>query len=386
MTFDFKKSRRLKLGGTGNGGSGKTCCLILAATALLTAACQDLRNAATTPGTDDDPTPSAPSGNFLYVASGACYGGGVATQLGVQTIARFSLASGLYDRTIADYLNLSGGTTEVPNAIDSFDADRLVVAVETGSTTRRIDLVDRSGTGVQTYFSSTAAFNQVLRAIVKLSDGTFLISKGATPPSGTTGGIEKFTSGKSRLLQGANPWILNPAGSCTGSNVTVSGAISLPQTGKILMAHAGTGAARLALISAAGYAATGDCLAVAASPLATSMPTALLQHPSGDILVAYGNPLSSGNFIYSYRVNETTNTISAGTVAYSNSSVVMGPSAMAVDPSTGDVFVANAASTFNSIEKFTYDSTTQKLTRVGSLPFVQQQLATRCVSGLSVGP
>jgi|GEM_PF-1655428 len=368
--------------------------LVFAAlSALALSSCKQIRSV----GDEDDgggeeaADPSTPSaGDFIYVASGACFTGGVVTLPGVQTISRFSLKSGLYERTIADYLRLSGVTTEMPNAITGYSKNKLLVAVETGSTTRRLDLVDTGGSSVQTYLSSSLGFTQVLRHVFRMSDGSVLVSKGATPPTGTTGAIEKFNPSKSRITQGANPLVLNPltngAATCTGSNVTVAASISLPTSGKILLAHAGTGAARLALISATGYATTADCLATIAAPIVTAMPTAMVQHPSGDILVAYGSATTASNYIYSYKVDETTNVISAATLAYANPSIIMGPSAMAVDPDTGDVYVANGASTFNSIEKFSYNTTTQTLTRVGSTPHIEPGVLTRCVSGLHIGP
>jgi hypothetical protein len=338
---------------------------------------------------EDSDTPAA-QGDFIYVASGACYAGGATTLAGVQTITRFSLSSGLYERTVADYFRLSGVTTEMPNAIAGYSDTKLIVGVETGATTRRLDLVDTAGNAVQTYLSNATAFNQVLRHVFMMTDGSVLVSKGATPPAGTTGAIEKFNSAKARITQGANPLVNNPltngGATCTGSNVTVAASISLPTSGKILLAHAGTGASRLAMISATGYATTADCLATIAAPVATAMPTAMVRHPSGDILVAYGSATTASNYIYSYKVNETTNVINSATLAYFDPSIVMGVSAMSVDPDTGDVFVANGASTFNSIEKFTYSSTTQTLTRVGTAPHISPSVFTRCVSGLHVGP
>lgn len=354
--------------------------------ALSLSACKQPRELSS----DDDSDTPAAQGDFIYVSSGTCYAGGATTLAGVQTITRFSLSSGLYERTVADYFRLSGVTTEMPNAIAGYSDTKLIVGVETGATTRRLDLVDTAGNAVQTYLSNATAFNQVLRHVFMMTDGSVLVSKGATPPAGTTGAIEKFNSAKARITQGANPLVNNPltngGATCTGSNVTVAASISLPTSGKILLAHAGTGASRLAMISATGYATTADCLATIAAPVATAMPTAMVRHPSGDILVAYGSATTASNYIYSYKVNETTNVINSATLAFFDPSIVMGASAMTVDPDTGDVFVANGASTFNSIEKFTYNSTTQTLTRVGTAPHISPSVFTRCVSGLHVGP
>ncbi len=361
--------------------------LFLAFMALGLASCIQQRDLNGGNGSD---TLDTPQGDFIYVASGACYAGGATTLTGSQTIARYSLKTGLYERTVADYFRLAGSTTEFPNAIAGYSDTKLIVGVETGSTTRRLDLVDTAGNAVQTYLSNATAFNQVLRHLFMISDGSVLVSKGAAIPSGTTGAIEKFNSAKARITQGASPVISNPltngAATCTGSNVSVVASISLPTTGKILLAHAGTGASRLAMISANGYAATTDCLATIAAPVATAMPTAMVRHPSGDVLVAYGSATTSSNYIYSYKVNETTNVINSATLAYFEPSIVMGASAMSVDPDTGDVFVANGANTFNSIEKFTYNATTQTLARVGSAPHISPSVFTRCVSGLHVGP
>jgi hypothetical protein len=310
---------------------------------------------------------------YLYVTSGACYGGGVALATGSNTIVAYDLTTGAIKHYIRDYNTASPGDS--PVGIREFNANYFLVSVENAAG-RRIDIVRKDGVEQDNYINNSAALSATMRGIFLMPDKSLLVSKASA--------IEKFASGKSRVTIGANPFVNAPAGVCATTNVNVSSLLALPN-GKILYTHANTSPNnKTVLIGANGYTAAGDCLSSQAAPVTTSLPTASLLHSSGKLLIAYGSTTATSNSIYSYDLNQTTNAFSGATLAYTDYGIVNGPSAMAEDPVTGDVYVANATSTFNTIEKFTFNSSTGVLTRATTLPFVQNSVFSRCVTGMAV--
>ena len=310
--------------------------------------------------------------SVLYVSSGSCYGGGVTTLTGSATVVAYNL-DGSYNHMVVDYNALSPGDS--PVGITEYDAYNLLIVVENTSG-RRIDLVKKNGSGVSSYLFNSTALSAVLRSIVKLADTSLLVSK--------TSAIERFSSGKSRVTQSGNPYVNAPAGSCSTSTTMING-ITASSTGKIIYTHAAaTPNNRIGVIAAAGYAAAADCLSATTAPTTLAMPTDPLLHSSGKILVAYGSTTNASNFIYAYDYTDSTGVLSNATAAYTDSSIINGPSAMAEDTSTGNIYVSSATSTFNTIEKFTFNPTTKLLTRVGTLPFIAPQVFSRCVSDMKV--
>lgn len=309
----------------------------------------------------------------LFVASGGCYGGGVTVSTGSATVSAYDLTSGNLKRVIVDYNAFSPG--DMPVGIVDFDPENLLITIENTSG-RRIDLVRKDGSSVQTYISNSTALSAVLRSIIMLPDLSLLVSKSSA--------VEKFAPSKSRILQGANPYINAPAGSCATSTTLIS-SIGVFPNGKILYSHAAaTPNNKIALISSAGYAVAGDCLAAQGGPTTVALPTGVLIHSSGKTLVSYGSTTSASNFIYSYDVNSTANTISNALSAFYDPAVVNGPSAMTEDPYTQYIYVANGLSTSNTIERFSLNPN-GTLTRLSSKPFVGNSLYTRCISALKVG-
>lgn len=313
------------------------------------------------------------NGRYLYVVSGACYGGGVTTSTGAATVSRFNKSTGAFERVLVDYNSMGAGDNPV-GIVDN--GDSLLVLVEnTGG--RRIDVIDKDTFDVNTYLTNTTALSAVVRALVKLTDGSLLVSKSSA--------VEKFNAAKARVTMGASPYINAPAGSCATSTTLISSATTL-SNGKIVYAHAAaTPNNKFAIISATGYSAAGDCLAGQAGPTTTALPTGVLMHSSGKLIVTYGSTTAASNLAYAYDLNITTNAISGATSAYSDFGNLYGPSAIAEDPETTDVFIANALSTFNTIERFSFDSTSKTLTKLGTSPFIRASIYTRCVSGMVVG-
>jgi len=316
-------------------------------------------------------TPSPGSGNdlYLYVASGACYGGGVTASAGLGLVTKYRLDTGAYVDVIADYSE--NATTDLPADLQNYDDDFLMVLVENATTTsfRRVDLIPKRGSRVPeglTY--GGGAFSGILRALHLLADGSVLTSR--------SGAISKFDSDFQLTATG---FVNAPTGACATSTTLMADMVEL-SSGKIVFAHsAASPNNKLGLMSADGT----TCLAAQAGPVTTALPTDLLLHSSGNLLVAYGSTTATSNLIYSYDINQTGNTFTAYQ-SYSNSAFVNGPSRMVEDVTTGDVYIANATSTYNTIEKFTYNSSTRMLTRAQNFPFIRFSGSTRCVSGMVI--
>lgn len=330
----------------------------------------------TTDGNDDDNVSTTPS-RFLYVASGACYGGDAtagATASGSNIVSRYNIDTGAFDSLIVDYNAIS--TSDQPVGIVDWDADNLLVLVENGGT-RRVDKVNKKTGAVLTYLSSSVLNTQV-RSLVKLADGSLYVSKGTA--------IEKFNANRVRVTAGTNPYVNAPAGNCATSTTMISGVDTL-SNGRLFYAHAGaTPNNRVGIIASTGYVAAGDCIQGVTVTTTTSLPTAVLRVKDTEhVLVASGSSVSASNRIDSYALaSATTAVIPAPVQAYTDFSYVTAPSAMIQDQSTGLIYVANARATHNSIEAFTYDTTTKLLTRQ-SPSFLVNSIYTRCVSGLAIG-
>lgn len=319
-----------------------------------------------------EPTPT-PS-RTLLVSSGACYAGGVTTSGGSNLIAAFDATTGEFKRVLVDYNTFSPGDS--PMGIVDFSADKILVLVEnTGG--RRIDIVNKDGTGLSTYLTNGTALNAIVRRIDKHTDNSLVIAKVTA--------IEKFNYGKGRYTQGATTPFINTPGSSCGTAASAMTGLAVMPNGKIIYTHAATSPNnKIAIISAQGYITTADCLASQAAPATTALPTAALLHSSGKLLVSYGSTTAPSNSIYSYTINPTTNAFSNATASINNPGIINGPSAMTEDTTTGHVFVANGNTTFNNVEKFALDSTTQALTRVSDGSFLPSQIYTRCVTDLKV--
>lgn len=314
------------------------------------------------PVTEDPPL-------YLYIASGACYGGGVTASTGLGIVTKYRLDTGAYEDVIVDYSEFA--TTDLPADIQNYDDDYLLVLVENATTTtsRRVDLIPKRGSRVPeglTY--GGGAFSGILRALSVLSDGSILTSR--------SGAISRFNSDFQLTSSG---FISAPTGACATSTTLMADVVEL-SSGKLVFAHAAaTPNNKLGLMSSDGA----TCLAAQAAPITTSLPTSLLLHSSGNLIVSYGSTTAGSNVIYSYDINQTANTFTAYQ-SYSNSAVVNGPSQMVEDPRNGDIYVANATAAYSNIEKFTYNASSRMMTRAQSYPFIRFSGSTRCVSGMVI--
>ena len=324
--------------------------------------------------------PATPADNtnppiYLYVASGACYGGDTtanAIATGSNTITRYHLDSGTFDKVIFDYNTLASG--DQPASIIDNGKDELLVLIENAGS-RRIDLLDKNTGQVRNYLTNSI-FTTVMRDFTRLSDGSLLISKSAS--------IEKFNENKSRITSGASPFINAPAAPCATSTTLMTSVVQL-SNGLIAYTHAATAPNnRLGIVKASGYVTPTDCLAGITMATTTALPTALLEERDGDVLVSSGSATTASNFIYSYQVNTSSGAISNPIPAYTDFTYISAPSAMIQDPTTGDIYVASARATLNSIERLTYDTGSRTLTR-NAPTYSGNSIYTRCVSGLAIG-
>lgn len=319
--------------------------------------------------TSSAPSAAAYTGGYIYIASGTVYAGNtITTATPVNAVVRYR-KDGTFDRIVRDY---SSSAPDSPVDIVDWDASHILVLVENASS-RRVELVAKDGSSVTTWIANATALSAQLRRMWPTHDGGLLVSKGTM--------IEKFNSSGSRVLNGANAFIQSPTGNCA-TTATLNTGMALGPSNVIFTIHAAASPnAQINLISANGFAIAGDCIAALDSPGANHFPTAILAPVSGRMLVAFSNATGPVHQIYSYTVTATT--IGSAVQAYNNTSVLQGISYMTVD-GDGYVYVASANSTFNTIEKFSYNSTTGILTRIGSTAFLGPNVFTRSISGMIV--
>jgi hypothetical protein len=329
---------------------------------------------------------------YIYVAasglstSTGCYGGGVSTTgaSAPNVVSRFRLENGAFDKVVCDWSPYSGDN---PVSIDNDYADsgKLMVLVENATSGRRIDLCDIASGAITTYLSS-AGFGGVLRKLRTLPKGDVYVSDSTS--------IERFDPNKNRVTgAGAYPnnaFIQSPPGNCATATTNISAFFVTPSLGRVLFAHAAaTPNNHIGYIESDGYRGNAtDCLPTAkiAAPSTTAMATHFLLHSSGKMLVAYGSTTAASNFVYAYDFDETNGgaPLTGATSAYFNTSVLNGPSSMVEDTQTGAVYVANALSTLNTIEKFAFSSSSKTLTRATTSPFIASQLMTRCMADMLI--
>jgi hypothetical protein len=217
---------------------------------------------------------STPAPRYLYVASGACFGGDQtvgALATGSATIARYNLSTGAFDNVIFDYNAYSGGS-DMPAGMIDYDSENLLVLVEnTGG--RRIDRVNKLTGAVQTFLSSSA-ISSTARDLVRMLDGGYMVSRATA--------VERFNANKVRVTAGANPYINAPAGSCATTVTNMVGTVQLPG-GLIVFGHsmnANSTNNRIGVIASTGYNVAGDCKTGMQAPSTMAQPTALINPSS----------------------------------------------------------------------------------------------------------
>jgi hypothetical protein len=319
---------------------------------------------------------SVPTSASLYVASGACYAGGVVTASPSNQILKYRLDTGAKVATTVDYRNQTPGDS--PVGIAGLNSNSVISVVENVNG-RHLDEIDRNGRSGSLYLVNATAFIASLRGISKTTDGSFLITR--------TTSIEKFTAFRTRVLNGGAAFINAPVGACSAMTTALTFAIEL-KSGKVLVGHAGsTPNNKIALFNNGGYSVVGDCLSAGVAPTITAMPVAAVEVSNDTFLVAYASVNPADNKILAYKIDTSISTnlaIATVKTVLSNPSLMMGASAMVYDADTQSVFVASAPATSEKIERFTWDNTAQTLTRVGSRPFLVDPNLS-CVSSMYIG-
>lgn len=344
------------------------------------------------PEPETDPGPTYVTKHYLYVAAGACYSGNGNTTFTATTasnvVFKWDLDSGNY-HVVADYNNAAAGTT--PVGISEMGSNHIAVLIENGTSTgaRRIEKIAKADGAASTYYSYMSnngnnVFSGILRAFDYLAtEGSFLISRSTA--------VEKVNSTPNRSLYAGNAWVNAPAGACASTATAITD-ISRTAQGHVIYTHANTAQNKVIITSKDGASAAGGCLAGQAAPNAASFPTSVVYEPTANqVLVSYaGNTTATDiNSIYAYDLTETASTASlaGATRAYQDVNFVYGVSAMAYDKVNKNLYVATANSTATAVagynvEKFSYDSTTKALTKVGNPPLIPHFWATKCIAGM----
>lgn len=321
---------------------------------------------------ENDSVSSADAGPWIFVASGSTYAGnGVTMSTPVNVVSRYSI-DGVFQKLVRDY---STSTGDSPVGMVDYDDDEIAVLVEnTGG--RKIEIVKKDGSGVTgTITLPVGTINTVVRQLAMALDGNFIFAR--------TTALEKYTSAGSRITgAAAGPYVSAPAGTCATTNTNVV-SVEIGPNGSVFMVHAAASTNNQTnIIASGGYFVAGDCLTAKDGATANHYPTTALYHTaSGDMLIAYGNNTGAVHQIYGY--DATVNSLTGDTLAYNSTSVLQGINDM-IEMPDGSILASAAASTFNTIEKFTYDATSKTLTRVGTTSFIGPTLYTRSVSAIVV--
>lgn len=165
---------------------------------------------------------SSVKNRYLYWASASNCFTGITTPpahlLGINVVARMPLEGGPIE-LVWDYSIEPHGEQEIPVGLDFDDTSKtLLVSVE--GPVRRIDFIDVTSKS-RLRFIQNSSFNSQLRSLALFEAGNILISRSAA--------IELFTSSGNRLTLGANPWVNNPQGACTGSNTQILRVLTTPK-------------------------------------------------------------------------------------------------------------------------------------------------------------
>ncbi|MBC7371447.1 MAG: hypothetical protein H7326_07780 [Bdellovibrionaceae bacterium] len=315
---------------------------------------------------------------YLYIQSGGCFAPtGLTASNASKTISRINLTNGTVDRTIVDY---TANLTDTPVAIAPLDADNIYVLIEnTGG--RRVEILNKTSGASQNFLVNGTALTGVVRSMNFASDGSIIISKSSA--------VERFSSSKTRLPNTGTTFMSAPAGTCATSTNAIT-ATAMTKAGDLMYAHSFSSASannRIGMTTGSAAAAS-TCYNGYGSPNIAAFPTAMAYIGSmNHLLVAYSSSTIALNQVMAYTVDETAHTMTqAASAAYSTTSVINGPTAIAYDSATGFVYVANGTTVnANSIEKFTYDPTSQALTRVGTTPFSSATVNHNCINSMFVG-
>lgn len=333
------------------------------------------------------PTPTPNNTKYLYVSSGACYVGNLtATQTTANTgsglIEKIDLTTGQpVGMPVVDYNQRQIG--DWPASLVDYDSNYFLALVE-NSGARRVEKISKS-TGDSIFYYYGSIFSSQLRSLFRNSDGSLLVSRStAVEKLGGSPFVRIVPSGAAANT----PWMTNPAGACTTSATLITSVIPI-SNGMVIYAHANAAQNKIGIIAGTGYVAAADCKSGLAAPNANSFPTSMVyKADTKHLIVSYASSTTAADNIYVYDVDETTGVISNGTKASQAADEninIRGVSSMYWDSTNSELYVANGSTTLaNSIEKFTFDSTTRLLTRVGSSPFSPTTIYHKCITSMMI--
>lgn len=356
-------------------------------------------------GKSEDPPPEPPApaaippSRFLYVSSGLCQAGLNTTFTAVSSsnvVYRVNLETGQRDMILADYNSVSG---ESPVGIVDYDTDHLLVAIEK-STGRRIEKLQKRLNGLRSNFStdSAGALQTALLSMARGPDGTIYLSRTAAISAISSGGTTISASFLSNNIGGG-------AGACGTTNAKYS-SVAVTSLGHLVVMNSENNDNKIAIVKNGS-----TCLAGQTPTPTNALSTAAVWIPGANQIIAgYSGPgaaviADNISTLQVYDVTETASpaaaTLSAPTEIYDtadypgiSSTLLFAVPAMTYDSETGFLYVASAnRATSNNIttagnyviEKFSYNPSTKTLQRVGSEPFYQSGVDTRCISSMFIG-
>ena len=353
---------------------------------------------------DEESASSQVASRYLYISSGVCQAGtGVTTFTATSAsnlVIRVNLETGQRDSIVADYNASPASSGDTPVGVVDLDSTRLAVIVGNGAS-GRIEVVPKNG-GSRSNFGLTPGpatiFSAIPRFMGKTNDGGFFTIR--------SGAIDKISSSGIRLTgpSSSATYVTNALGAtCGNTNTTYSFALHTPSN-RIIAGHALAAANRLISLPAIGTSSATQCIAAQAAPAAgVAWPlAAVYDSTNSKLIVAWGNSATTANtnMIVAYDYNDSTGTFGTANVIYDISTgtfpyTLFNISAMTLDSTTNTLYVATAISTATTvvnyaIEKFTYNpallgtSNGTVLTRVGSVPFYNYGVDTKCVSGMMI--
>lgn len=321
---------------------------------------------------------SSVKNRYLYWASASNCFTGITTPpahlLGINVVARMPLEGGPIE-LVWDYSIEPHGEQEIPVGLDFDDTSKtLLVSVE--GPVRRIDFIDVTSKS-RLRFIQNSSFNSQLRSLALFEAGNILISRSAA--------IELFTSSGNRLTLGANPWVNNPQGACTGSNTQILRVLTTPQ-GHILYVHPHTTATsnKMGAIRKTGYSAATDCLGSFTYPANFLPSQALFVNDQRLLVTTVGTNPTSHSRIDSVDVtfddNTSNYTFSNLTTLLNDPSLIQTPTSFVYDEVKKMIYVA----TFNDsrIKALEYDETNNELTYKGIL--VKRSYLTKCIAHMKI--
>lgn len=293
-----------------------------------------------------------PVENFIYLGTGLTYAGNTVTTGAnpTQSVYKYSIL-GSYKEKIIDYRYNSG---ENLVKIYDYNAKELLAVVESAAG-RRIDLVQKDGSGSEVFLTNATAFpagaTPIIRDIAVSNNNTYVLK---------STGVEKFNINKTRVMVGANNYVVLPvSGSCGVATASLNlRKMILTAAGNIILLQANTGAGnrKLIYIKSTGYAVAGDCLADVTLPSVNDhYPTAVLLHSSGKLFVSYSNAAAgvANHEIWSYDISDTAITNPAK--VFTDDANVRGITDLMELPDK-TVLVSSMDQSFNNIVQLKYEN------------------------------